>query len=401
MHAVMNNNTGRAPRLPHLPIAGRSEVALEPVQFLATRPMRFLMTCRILMILTALGLSLTVLAAQKAPTKPDTGTGGGILSQECCTAVGPLLRSAGGALTPAVRKAYLDWAEKTVLEKLRQSDQPVPESCLAEVRCDDTLNDAIFGSVFPPDPSILQNYAQLRTELGEGFLAKYRSLVIAIAVAKRTKGVEEASAIKNIGRDYQPGFWVDEGLPVPQSGAEKDFVRHIANFMKESSVSALDLFQNADLQEQLKTALTKEGIPSRFIAQVKKSMTFGDRLKYAMVLLGQRPAAREPKPATTAWLRHLVAIHEARPVSTPTVNGRLLPWPLFPMDKAPWPLLMPLAHSIPLSEANYIWEAFQGQHGRDRYHTYGPYRAGIDYMVHALNPSKWFWDAWPDRIVHG
>ena len=58
-------------------------------------------------------------------------------------------------------------------------------------------------------------------------------------------------------------------------------------------------------------------MPANFIAEVKKSMGFGDRLKYAMVLLGQRPAAREPRPATTAWLRHLAAINEARPDSTP------------------------------------------------------------------------------------
>ena len=363
--------------------------------------MHFRMFHRILVILAAIGLSSVVLAAHKAPTNPDTGTDGGPLSQECCAAVRPILQSAGGALTPTVRKAYLDWAEKTVLEKLRQSNQTVPEICLAEAQRDDTLRDAVFGSVFPPDPSILQNYAQLRTELGEGFPAKYRPLVIAIAVAKRIKGVEEANVLKEIGRDYQPGFWVDAALRVPPSEAEKDFVRHIASFMKASGVSALNMFQDETLQEQLKTALAKENVPPQFIALVKKSPAFGSRLKYAMVLLGQRPAAREPKPPTTAWLRHLVAIQEAKPLSTPTVNGRLLPWPLFPIDKALWPLLMPLAHSIPLSEADYIWEAFQGQHGRDRYHTYGPYRTGNDYMVHALIPSKWFWDAWPDRIVHG
>ena len=71
------------------------------------------------------------------------------------------------------------------------------------------------------------------------------------------------------------------------------------------------------------------------------------------------------------------------------------------MATAPWPLLMPLAHSVPLSEANYIWEAFQGEHGPDRYHTYGPYRGDADVIPDSLRPSKWFWDAWPDRIVHG
>jgi TPR repeat protein len=62
---------------------------------------------------------------------------------------------------------------------------------------------------------------------------------------------------------------------------------------------------------------------------------------------------------------------------------------------------MPLAHSVPLSEARYIWEAYQGEHGPDRFHTQGPFRDGADAMPYELQPSQWFWDAWPDRIVHG
>lgn len=323
------------------------------------------------------------------------------LNQECYARVGPTLQSAGGKLTPDVRNAYLDWAEKTILQQLRQSKQVVSETCLAEVHHDGTLRDALYGSVYPPDPSILQNYALLRAQLGEKFLAKYRSLAVAIAVAKRVKGVEKDSASKEIGRDYQPGFWVDESLQAPGSEPEKAFVRGLAAYMKQSQVSAADLYQNVTLQEQSKAFLAAQSIPADWIALVKKSVWFGERLKNAMVLLGQRPAAREPKPTTVAWLRHLAAINEAKPTSTPPFDGKPMPWPLFPLDTAPWPLLMPLAHPIPLSEANYIWEAFQGQHGPDRYHTYGPYRGDDDVMPDSLRPSQWFWDAWPDRIVHG
>jgi len=74
---------------------------------------------------------------------------------------------------------------------------------------------------------------------------------------------------------------------------------------------------------------------------------------------------------------------------------------MFPLDTAPWPLLMPLVHSVPLSEADYIWQAFQGNLGSDRYHSYGPYNEDDKIMLASLQPSKWFWDAWPDRIVHG
>jgi hypothetical protein len=328
---------------------------------------------------------------------PDADT----LSKQCYAAVGPLLRSSDGKLTPSVRSAYLNWTEKTVLQELSQSGQTPPADCIEEIQKDDMLHDAIYGSVFPPDPSILQNYSQIRVDLGKGFVSKYRSLIVAVSLSKRVKGVENADQIKSIGRDYQPGFWTDESLQVPGSDTDKQFVRRIADFMKQTHASALDLYQSESMQNQLKEFLSRHSIGSDLIGQVKKSVQFGERLKYAMVLLGQRPGARDPKPATDDWLRYLVAINASRPSSTPTVDGKTLQWPLFPLQTAPWPLLMPFAHPVPLSEADYIWETFQGEHGSDRYHTYGPYRDDDDAMPDSLRPSRWFWDAWPDRIIHG
>ena len=355
------------------------------------------MTRLLLVLLVALGCAPAVFAGPASPAPPDAAT----LGRECYAKVGPLLQSADGRLTPEARGAYLEWAEKAVLLQLKQNNQAVPDACLAEVRANGTTRDALFGSVFPPDPSILQNYAQLRAQLGPDFTARYRSFVIAVALAKRVKGVEAEAEIKSIGHDYQPGFWVDESLQVPGSEADKEFVRKLAAFMKQSQIAAYDLYQNPGLQAQLKTYLAGQAVGSDRIAQVRKSVGFGEQLKNALILLGQRPAAREAKPATVAWMRHLAAHNAAKPTSTPAQDGRPMTWPLFPLDTAPWPLLMPLAHPIPLSEANYVWEAFQGEHGPDRYHTYGPYRGDDDVVPDSLRPSQWFWDAWPDRIIHG
>ncbi|MDB6066341.1 MAG: hypothetical protein JWR26_2549 [Pedosphaera sp.] len=320
------------------------------------------------------------------------------IKAQCYAAVGPLLRVSDGKLTPEVRAAYLDWARGTVLEELRLGNQTVSEDCLTEVRADPALCEAIFGAVFPPDPSILQNFARLRADMGKGFSKKYRSLAVATAVAKRVKGVQ---ANGDFGRDYQTGFWVSESLQSLNTEAEKALVGGLADFMKANQVSAIDLYEKPSSQRQLAVFLKQRNIAPALIAQIKKSVQFGERLKNAMVILGQRPAARDPNPDTTTWLRHLVSIYEATPSSTPTLDGKVLPWPIFPITEAPWPLLMPLARSVPLNEANFVWEAFQGQHGSDRYHTYGPYRGDEDAMPDELQPSPWFWDAWPDRLVHG
>lgn len=341
--------------------------------------------------------SVVFLAPSIAQSQADSSP----QAKDCYTKIAPLLRSGDGQLTPEVRTAYLDWATQTVLDQLKRSNQTVSEDCLSEVQQDDTLRVAMVGSVFPLDPSILQNYAQLRTRLGPELLKKYRELVVAIAVARRTKGVENPGEVKSIGRDYQPDFWADESLQIPGSDQEREFTRVLADFMKRSRVSAAEVYQNSTVQRELKTDLTKQGVREDFVNGVKKSVWFGERLKYAMVLLEQRPAAREPKPDIVAWIRHLISLNEATPTSTPSLDGRPMAWPQFPTHLAPWPLLMPLAHAVPLSEANYIWEAFQGQHGPDRYHTYGPYRGDDDVIPDSLKPSKWFWDAWPDRIIHG
>ena len=342
------------------------------------------------------------------------------VKEKCYAAIGPLLARDDGRLTPEVRIAYLNWARDTVLEELCQRGQTVNEDCLAEVSANDSLmgemSDAMFGAVFPPDPSILQNYAQLRVELGAEFTEKYRSLIIAMAVAKRIEGLAtnpDLDSVRVVGPDqrgtgdrdpqgnYQPGFWTDESLRSVGSTEEKAYVAGIAGFMRTNHVSALELYQNATLQGQLVAFLQARNVGQSLIARTKQSVDFGEWLKDAMVLLGQRPAARAPRPDTVAWLRYLASINEATPISTPTADGKPMPWPLFPIDKAPWPLLMPLAHRVPLGEAQYIWEQFQGVHGSDRYHTYGPYRDDADAMEYELQPSQWFWDAWPDRILHG
>jgi len=333
-------------------------------------------------------------------------------SADCYAKVGTLLDLSGGKLTAEVREPYLTWAEGAVLQELRQKEQTIPQDCLAEVRGDATLRDAAFGAVFPPDPSILQNYAQLRAKLGSRLIASYSSLAIAVAIAKRVKGVEtleatggsgSASANENqdFGHDYQPELWADESLRGMGNDDEKNYVRLVADFMRANQVAALDLYKNSGLQQQLVAFLNRHSVPTALIEETKQSIQFGERLKNAMVILGQRPTSRDQRPTAAAWLKHLIRIFESTPDSTPTVYGKVLPWPLFPLDKAPWPLLMPLAHTVPLSEAGYIWEAFKGEHGDDRYHTYGPYRGDDDAMPYELQPSKWFGDAWPDRIVHG
>jgi hypothetical protein len=128
------------------------------------------------------------------------------LAADCYLKIGPSLHKSGGRLTPELRKVYLDWARSTVLKALIQKNRTVSQDCMAEVDQDPALADAMFGAVYPPDPSVLQNYAQLRAQMGLSFTKNYRSLAMGIAVARRIRGVE---LDQSIGRENQVPIWAD------------------------------------------------------------------------------------------------------------------------------------------------------------------------------------------------
>jgi hypothetical protein len=310
------------------------------------------------------------------------------------------LHASQGKFTPRLRAAYLDWAQQTVLADLAAAKASVPADCLSEVSSNAALRDAMFGAIYPPDPSLLRNYARLRAELGPEFMRKYRSLVIGIAVAERANGGV------SVARPTIPHPTKIALRKEKEAAARAAETAHlaglVAEFMRENAISALDLYTNAEQREQLALALGGRGCTAQELKVVRDPVQLFEPLKLAMVRLGQRPAEREAFPSMAVWLRHLASVYEATPSSTPPLKkGGVMPWPLFPMDRAPWPLLMPLNRSLPIGEANYIWEKFQGQHGGQRYHTYGPYQHFDRVRPLELMPSTWHWNAWPDRIVHG
>ncbi len=309
------------------------------------------------------------------------------------------LRQSNGMLNDKVRGAYLAWAEKTVLAQLAAKNQSVPADCLEEVKGNPILSDAAFASVYPPDPDILANYARLRAGLGTAFVANYRSLVIGAAVALRSSPVAPADE-----HDFYPSSATtepadDTDAPEPADALSKA----VAEFLKSQKLTALEVYKDASRRDQLLGYLRVQHLGEKQIDGLKNDRALARALKKAMIILGQRPAAREAKPDEVAWLKYLASIYESKPDSTPKrkKEHKPLPWPMFPMDRAPWPLLMPLSRPLPLGEARYIWEKFNGEHGPDRFHSYGPYRKWPTQILYELKPSEWHWDAWQDRIVHG
>ncbi len=320
------------------------------------------------------------------------------------TAVLDLLRQSGGLMTPTVRSGYVDWAKKRVLEQLSPARLAASQDVLREIDSDSTLSDAIYASVYPPDKSILQNYLDLRSSLGSSFDKKYRALTIAAAVAHRTNGLSKRNLSVDVIPDPQD-LEVDTPSPEPdlptKEGLLAGLPRAIADFMKSANCTALAIYEQPALQQQLSDFLQAHDIKEKTISSLEKPRVLGKALKSAMVDLGQRPAKRQEPPDVATWLQYLVTVYESSPNLPNGPDRGPTHWPLFPMAKAPWPLLMPLSRPMPLEEARYIYQKLEGEHGADRYHTYGPYRKADAQLRAELQPSTWHWDAWPDRIVHG
>lgn len=72
-------------------------------------------------------------------------------------------------------------------------------------------------------------------------------------------------------------------------------------------------------------------------------------------------------------------------------------WPLYHIDRAPWPLLAPLRQTLPRSEADYLWDHFRGETpyaDGSRWKTYARYSWDYDrvpavrWKVSAFNPNS-------------
>ncbi|HEX3602339.1 MAG TPA: hypothetical protein VHU84_19450 [Lacipirellulaceae bacterium] len=344
--------------------------------------------------ISLLSLGICGYAAAKPATPP----------REIPTATLELLRDAGGELTPTVRASYVDWAKGIVLGQLSAAKFVVPDDALHEIEASPTMTDAVFASVSPPDKTILENFVELRTKLGPAFVQKYRSLVVAAAVGHRKNGVSSRDLSEDVVPDAED-LEVGSELPEPdvptKEEAPDELAGAVAEFMKSTHSSALEIFDQPMKQQQLREFLKSRNVSPKAAARVDEPKALGRALKSAMVVLGQRPAKRQPRPDVATWLKYLASVYESSPTIPPVNDKDPKRWPLFPIDRAPWPLLMPLSRPMPLDEARYIYEKFEGEHGKDRYHTYGPYRKWEGELRASLVPSPWHWGAWPDRIMHG
>src|SRR5262249_54434080 len=153
--------------------------------------------------------------------------------------------------------------------------------------------------------SILRNYISLHEKLGAPFVQKYHALVIACAVARRTAGVTKRDLADDAPLDVED---LEVGTPVPEPDVTVEaktpgpFVSAIADYMKSTNSSALEIFEQPAKQQALVQFVKDRKVDDKQVARLEKTQSLGSALKRAMIVLGQRPAQRTPRPDLPTWL---------------------------------------------------------------------------------------------------
>jgi hypothetical protein len=290
----------------------------------------------------------------------------------------PLLSAvgtSGGDFTPAVRKAFLD---RALADAQHAGGDAATWDWLAH---HPQLRDGLLSVAYPLPSVYLQNLTVLRRELGTTIVQKYPQLVLAMAI--RPTPVDAATDGTSHGDD--PDSAVEKATPVDPR------VTTLVNVLRRSGKTVLDL-DKADASFYQKLGL-------------KPPANDGQKngLLNAVALASGTYPPRQHQTAA-AFVKQLVAEYETKLPHFTTGPQ----WPLFPLDAAPWPLLLPLRATPAPDEMRWVWNHFRDDPSATphdvpmpagkRLMTYGHYTFDYDKPEVRLMASAWNPDALP-RIV--
>ncbi|NQZ59398.1 MAG: hypothetical protein HRT88_18255, partial [Lentisphaeraceae bacterium] len=282
---------------------------------------------------------------------------------------------------------------------LKKSNRKISARTLAWVDKTPLARQAVYGTIYPADERILINLDTLRQELGTKTFEKYRNLCIAAAVARRKMGLGKivSSSIRFASFYKKANKWEAAG-----EDAEKNFARNKVMNKVDVDPQAYRAVSNYLSKHKLLPRQAYDDLTHRTAMEgfVTNPRTLPHLLRNWLLDKKMRLPYRSPLPKVSEYIKYLDSI-----LSIPAKKLSLKPdqkWPLFPVVTAPWPILMPLTKTWPLDEARYIFEKYQGLHGKKRYQIYGPYNRYPKGVSPSLEPSdKWGLGSWPLAIQKG
>lgn len=328
-----------------------------------------------------------------------------VVAHQANDAFKKLILESQGQLSPTLRQTFLAQQKAQVLQSLKKQGKLVDPALLAWVDQDQDATDAIYGTICPADPNILLNMDQLWQDQGADFTKKYKHLSLAAAVARRGFGVgpmagfgkwsatyaqvrEAVEAGKDPAKSLLTGKDRTSHL-LPANEADKLAFKQVSAYLKTQKITNRQAIEDESHFASVEEVIKKADSKMKVIHVVKG----------LLITEGSRPPQRSQTPKVADYFKFLVKINETPAAELPLAEGQS--WPIFPTTSAPWPLMMPLTHGIPLDEASFIWEKFQGKHGEKRLHNYGPYRKGKKAFHPTFDDRPWHWSSYPATIMEG
>jgi len=284
------------------------------------------------------------------------------------------LLMAGGVRALQVEK-FLDEAEKTA-----RAECKLPESFWRWLNSKPDIRMGLLGTYDPVDPGAVKNMCYLVRTMGRRKAERYTHLLLAAAIARRETNLQT-------GKPWE--------LPAPPSKKQQleaakieKAVDRLVKYKKSKGMTLVGMVKNESaIFRELGIDMPKKRVNEVWMKTGIKSGTFPER----------------QMPSVVDFLNVLIERYETK---LPEFNDGGPEWPLFPMDKAPWPLLMPLAETRPLDECQYVWDHFTGKvfypevkkKKCRRIKTYGKYTWDYTLPERKYKKSKWNPGAMP-RIV--
>lgn len=256
----------------------------------------------------------------------------------------------------ATREAYLATAETRM-----RREAGLPDEFWSWLVRHPDIRAGLLAATPEPDPAYARNLALLRKEIGEPYADRYVHLLLAVSL--------------------QPAITP----PPPPEKHPDPLVDALAALMKSRNLTLPQLIPQADtLASEANLSLPAKGRDAIWHRLAVATHTYPERTQASRI----------------DFIRGLIARQETK--LPHFASGPQ--WPLFPLERAPWPLLLPMRQAVPPDETDFIWKRFTGESpdpDGKRLRTYGRYSWDYEKPEVKYKTSKWHPSSLPRIIEDG
>ncbi len=288
---------------------------------------------------------------------------------------------------------------------------------------------ATFALEYPPNPNVVHNFLKLAKLVGPVYAEKYEQLLIAFAVRYRSEKLLTSTMtadrygvmkVRNYTWDparkgelekqvqQQHGWSVNHDVAVPADSAfERDGEGNLLMDEAQRKARLAALHSKFDLGSDEDAKKTVNWLKQNAKVQIYQIMSLNRTQFYSRTGI-QLSGNREPKSLPWDKIGHCA---ERYP---PRTNGSIVEnlclriqryeekgaerSKLFPLSRAPWPLLLMLTQEDPIDESTFFWNMYKAKGNVPGYATYS-----FDYTKPEIryHDGDWHPDATPRILTDG